>query len=175
MRASAIPGMTAASSSCAVKAGRSSCSFAPALGGAPFLSTFFFPVAWVCACADIHAAGGHAKSSMQISPAATPQPMRSVCKGFSNRSDGFVCSTFAPVLLASRAVLRIRNTSGRRRVKSIDGVIRASTPRRAPHAGAGPARALAAPAAAAGRARESPRANGVLRTAGHAHGDATGR
>src|SRR5262249_35171567 len=63
-----------------VKAVRSSCSLPALFGGVPFLSIFFF-AAWVCACADVHAAGGHAKSSMQRSPAANPQPMRSVGKG----------------------------------------------------------------------------------------------
>src|SRR5262249_7778259 len=50
-----------------------------------------------------------------------------------------------------------------------------STPARAPHTGAAPVGALAAPASAAGAARKPARADGVLRAAGNPHGDIAGR
>src|SRR5262249_34786892 len=50
-----------------------------------------------------------------------------------------------------------------------------STPTRAPHAGAAPVGALAAPTTAAGAARKPARADGVLRAAGNSHGDVSGR
>src|SRR6516165_2560276 len=178
-----MPGMTATSSSCAVKVARYCCSFGAALGAGPFFSTRFFAAANCCACAAVHSSGGAAITTAQsISPTAKPEKMRSLCtallrslrrvavrQDFSIRDYGSSHQgPLVPVKAGPSLDSRLRGNERRvcRRVRS--------TSTRAPYAGAGSVGALAAPAPTAGAARKPARAERVLRAARHPHGHASG-
>src|SRR4051812_2055834 len=76
-----MPGMTAASSSSAVKGVRSVCCFCASLGAGALRSTFFLASASRCACADAHSDGANDVATVHSrSPAATAEAIRSVCK-----------------------------------------------------------------------------------------------
>src|SRR5262249_1682478 len=179
-----MPGMTATSSSCAVKVARSCCSFGAALGAEPFLSTRFLAAANCCACADAHSSGGGDITSAQsISATAKPEKMRSLCTAllrslrrvalrydFSIRDYGYPHQgPLVPVKAGPSLDSRLRGNKRRvfRRARS--------TATRAPYAGAASVGALAAPAPAAGAARKPARADRVLRAARHPHGHVSGR
>src|SRR5262249_19378064 len=181
---SGMPGMTATSSSCAVKGARSCCSFGAPLGAAPFLSTRFLAAANCCACADAHSSGGGATPTAQIiSPTAKPKKMRSLCKLFSDRSDASQSGGILAFAITDHRT-NVRS-SPRKRGRNLDSRLRGnerrvfcrarSTPARAPYAGAASVGALAAPAPTAGAARKPAGADGVLRATRYPHGDASGR
>src|SRR6516162_4058228 len=179
-----MPGMTATSSSRTVKGARSCCSFGAAFGTAPFLSTRFLAAASCCACADAHSSGGNAISIAQvISPTAKPEKMRSRCKALLRslrqvavRQDFSIRdyeSSHQDPLVHAKAGTQL----GFPPCAGMSGVFRRarSTPARAPHAGAAPVGTLAAPAPAAGAARQPARADGIFHAAREAHGDVSGR
>src|SRR5262245_53034775 len=179
-----MPGMIATFSSCTVKGARSCCCCGAALGAAPFRSTRFLAAANCCACADAHSSGTDATSIAQaISPTAKPKEMRSLCKALlrSLRRVAVRWDFSIRDYESSHQDPLVPTQSGDGAwipaYAGMSGVFRGarSTPARAPHAGAGPVGALAAPAPAAGAALKSARAEGVLRAAGYPHGDVSGR